>query len=180
VAVLREGVAKRYARAAFDIAVERDRLEEWSRELRYALEVLTEPKLAALLRSRMVSEGAKLEAIQAALPDLDPLVRNLLILMLDKGRLGLLKSIVEEYEKLLKRHQGIAVMEATTAVPLSPEEGETLMQRFSHILGKRVEITWRVEPQLIGGVVIKIGDRLIDGSVATRLKALRRELATAS
>ena len=102
-----------------------------------------------------------------------------LLVLSDKGRTGSLEEIAREFERLNAEHEGIVHAELTTAVELSDEEAQTLLQRIEQASGRKVETTRSVDPDLIGGIVLQVGSHRLDASVRGRLERLRRELVTA-
>ncbi|MEW6034558.1 MAG: ATP synthase F1 subunit delta [Chloroflexota bacterium] len=168
--------AKRYAQAIFELAIERGELDRWREELPQVAEALTDATLAPLLESPRVPFTSKQELLQASLKGLSPLALNLSYLLAKKGKAAIASRIASEYVRLLDSHQGIEHAEVVSAVPLSQEEREAISRRLGEVTGRRVVLESRTDPAIIGGLVIRIGDRLIDGSVRTRLQNLKRDL----
>ncbi len=110
---------------------------------------------------------------------MNPLLLNLLLLLISKGRLGLMGEFADEYQRLWNSHRGIEIAEVTTAVPLTKEDEEKLARHLGRIVGKKVEIKADINPSVIGGFVARIGDRLLDGSIRSKLAALKKEMAGA-
>lgn len=167
--------AKRYAQAAFDIARDRGEIGRWREELRDVALVLAESELAPVLADPKVPQEQKFRALERVL-DVSPLVMNLAKLLVHKGRSQDARAVADAFNRLADAYEGIAHAEVTTAVELSPERLAAIAQQLGQQFGKTVIATNRVDPSIIGGAVIKVGDRLIDGSVRTRLRMLRREL----
>ncbi|MFQ5880456.1 MAG: ATP synthase F1 subunit delta [Dehalococcoidia bacterium] len=172
-----ELAAKRYARAAFAIALAGDGLEGWAADLGLMAAVMGDPQGAAVLESVRLPQPAKYRLLEQALAGIDPLAMNLAKLLVARGRSGLAGQILEEYRALVDEHRGLAHAVVTTAVPLGDAEREAIAQRLGQLTGRQVTVATRVNPGIIGGLVARIGDTLIDGSVRTRLLALRRSLA---
>ena len=101
-------------------------------------------------------------------------------LLIAKGRITLLPEVAQQFERLLNQAQNVVVAEVTTAIPLDAAEEARVAQQLSGMTGKEVRIQTRVDPTIQGGLIARIGDRVIDGSVRTRLAMLRRELAAPS
>ncbi len=171
-------VARRYARAVFDLAVARHDLAEWLRDVRLIQAFLDEPNVAALLESPAVPFERKLELVKQGLSGLPESRLNLVYLLVEHGRVRAIDSIAAELQHLAEEHQGIAVADVTTAVPLDDATSRGVVERLERLTGKKVILKQRVDPSILGGVVARIGDHLIDGSVAGQLAALRAELAT--
>ncbi len=167
--------ARRYAQAAFEIARDRGEIGRWREELRDVATVLAESQLAPLLADPKVPLDQKFRALERVL-DVSPLVMNLAKLLVQKGRSQEARAVAEAFTRLADAYEGIAHAEVTTAVELTPERLNVIEQQLGQQFGKKVVATNRVDPTIIGGAVIRVGDRLIDGSVRTRLRLLRREL----
>lgn len=173
----RDPAAKRYAQAGFELARDRDELDVWGRDLRVLADSLASPEALAFVASRQVGAAGKLEFIQRAAGDLAPLVWNLVRLLAAKERLALLPQIAEHFQVLLDEHEGIAHAEVIAAVVMSDEEQKALAGRLSELTGKQVLVEAQQEPQILGGLVARIGDQLVDGSTRSKLLALKRQLA---
>lgn len=169
--------ARRYAEAAFALAQQSQAEDVWARDLQRLADLLTVPVAEKALTSPAVPAAQKLAAIDAELPDLQPTVRNLVQLLLRRDRLELLPDIAAAYRELLHRARGIVTAQVTTAVPLDEAQRALLAERLSRYLGRQVELETQVDPAILGGVVARVGDLLLDGSVRGRLEALRRRLA---
>ncbi len=103
---------------------------------------------------------------------------NLIGLMLRRGRIDQLPRLAAEFRRLDNARQGITIATATSATALSPDEVRALTQRMEQFTGGRVELDLQVDPSLLGGLVVRVGDRLIDGSVRGRLERLRNQLVS--
>lgn len=171
------GVARRYARAVFDIAQEEHDLDGWLRDLRTIQQVLRGSNLIALLDNPGVSFEEKRQIVESTpLARLAPKRRHFVLLLVENQRTDALDDIVSAYEAELNAARGIVSAKVTTAVPLDAHETEAVKRRLENITGQKVLATMAVDPSLIGGFVARIGDRLIDASVAGRLAALRTSL----
>src|SRR5579875_3681040 len=162
--------ARRYAEAAFALARQTQAEDAWARDLQRLADLLAVPVAEKALTSPAVPAAQKLAAIDAELPDLQPPVRNLVQL--------LLRDIAAAYRELWHRARGIVTAQVTTAVPLSDAQRALLAERLGRYVGRQVELETNVDPSIMGGVVARVGDLLLDGSVRGRLEALRRRLAT--
>ncbi|MDO8674079.1 MAG: ATP synthase F1 subunit delta [Dehalococcoidia bacterium] len=174
------GVARRYARAAFELAIETNDLDGFLSDLKVAAEMMREPRVTAVLQNVKVSRLEKKNLMTQLLTGLRPLVLNLVLLLITKDRQNIIVGIVSEYEQLVNTHRGIEVAEVITAVPVDEEEKAALSDRLSKLTGKRIILSTRVDPQIMGGVIARIGDRVLDGSLRQRLSLLRRSLSQAS
>ncbi|HUU62739.1 MAG TPA: ATP synthase F1 subunit delta [Dehalococcoidia bacterium] len=168
--------ARRHAQAAFQIALEREELDLWRGDLERLSEALKEPLLFTFLESPRIHFEEKARILRQGLEGLNPLVMNLALLLVSRGRLHLVSDMVLEYGRLVDEHRGIAHAEVTTAVPLEPDEKDKLVHRLGDLVGREIVLTTRVAPAIIGGLVARVGDKLIDGSTRSRLLALRESL----
>jgi F-type H+-transporting ATPase subunit delta len=171
-------VAQRiYAKALFDAAKEKGRLEPVRDELHdFADAVDQVPQLRALLESPEVESRDKMTALREILADSDELVRNFLLLVVEKGRAPELAEIVREFDALVAAEEGILDVELTTAVELSDAEATKLLEQIEQVSGRRLRATREVDPELIGGFVLRAGSHRADASVRGRLQRLGREL----
>ena len=169
-----------YANALFEAALDRDRLATVREQLQQVVEAEAQvPELRELLRNPQLDPRARAAAIGDVLGDADELLRNFLLVLADKGRTGQLEEIAREFERLVAEHEGVVHAELTTAVELSDEETTKLLGQIEQASGRKVEATRRVDPDLIGGIVLQVGSHRLDASVRGRLEGLRRRLATA-
>ncbi|MER3419578.1 MAG: F0F1 ATP synthase subunit delta [Chloroflexota bacterium] len=172
-----EILARRYAEAVFAIAREHRTEDQWRDDLRSLADLVRHPQAGRFLTSFRVRREEKRRLLERAL-DVSPLAMNLALLLLQRERLALAPRIAAAYEHMLDAARGVAHAEVTTAVPLAPEDERTVAEHLRRLTGAReVRLTTRVDPAIIGGVIARLGDRLIDGSTRTRLIQLRRTLA---
>jgi F-type H+-transporting ATPase subunit delta len=171
-------VAQRiYANALFESAKEKGRLERVTEDLNAFVEAVGEiPELRALLENPEVESHEKMDALRAILTDADELVRNFLLLVVEKGRTEELGEIVKEFDALVAREEGILDVELTTAVELSDDEATKILAQIEQVSGRRLRATREVSPALIGGFVLRAGSYRADASVRGRLEGLRRQL----
>lgn len=174
--MFRGASARRHAQAIFQIAVEKKALERWKSDLEIIARIMLEPGFYALLENPALHFSKKVELLKEKLANVSPEALNLAFLLVDKGRLRILPDIISEYEKMLDGYYGIEKVEAFTALPLTDTEKEDIKKQLETLLSKKVVLDNKVQGDIIGGLVLKIGDRLIDGSTKTRLKALGKEL----
>jgi F-type H+-transporting ATPase subunit delta len=138
------------------------------------------PELRELLRNPQLDPRAKSAALEAVLGDADELVRNFMLLLAEKGRASQIEEIQREFERLALAEERRLEVELTTAVELEPDEEKRILEQIERASGRKVDATRRVDPDLIGGVVLQAGSLRVDASVRGRLERLRRELATRS
>ena len=138
------------------------------------------PELRELLRNPQLDPRTRAAALEDVLSGGDELLRNFLLLLADKGRIGALEEIAQEFERLVSEEEGVLSAELTTAVELSDEDERRLLKQIEEASGRKVEATRQVDPDLIGGIVLQVGSHRLDASVRGRLERLRRSLVGAS
>ena len=171
-------LARKYSTAIFEIAQEEDKLVEYGRELADVRSGLaTVPAATAFLSNPQVETKAKKELIQKLFEgELSANVYNFLMLLVDKRRIALFEAIEDSYRELSYEARGILIADVTTAAPVDDAQASSIKTKLESITGKQVELRLHEDKDIIGGVVVKIGDRRIDGSVAGRLESLKKEL----
>ena len=171
--------AKRYAQAAFELALARNELESWRESLENIAKLTKNEELMALLENPKFSFAAKKSLLPELLGEINPLSFNLALLLVSRGILRLAGNISQQYNFLLDAHRGIEHAEVIAALPLGDEDKELISRRLEEMVGHKVIIDAQVDPSIIGGFIARIGDTLIDGSVHHRLEALRESLVKA-
>ena len=174
------GVVHRvYARALYDAAREEGIVEETREELAdFVTAVRDVPELRAVLRNPQIDPRAKSSALEAITVGFHDIVRNFLRLLAEKGRIGEVEEMERELERLVAREQGQITVELTTAQALTDDEARGIVDQIAKASGRKVEATRKVDPELIGGVVLQAGSFRIDASVRGRLARLRQELVS--
>jgi F-type H+-transporting ATPase subunit delta len=119
---------------------------------------------------------AKQEFVERTLADFLPEVRNFVLLLTRRRRIRLLPRIYEEFGQLANEYRGIVVAEVTSAVPLDDADKAVIIRQLSELTGRRAILRTQVDPSILGGLIVRIGDKLIDGSLRTRLERLRETL----
>jgi len=169
-----------YARALFEAAEEAGRVDAVASDLAAIAGAMDEvPELRAFLRNPQIDPAGKAEVLEQLTREADELVGNFVRLVAEKGRAGELPEISTELDALVAQAQNRLTVELTTAHELSDAEAKSIVQQIEKASGRTVEATRSVDPNLIGGIVLRIGSHLADGSVRGRLERLRHELATA-
>ncbi|HVM29983.1 MAG TPA: F0F1 ATP synthase subunit delta [Candidatus Limnocylindrales bacterium] len=169
--------ARRYAEAAFEIAERDGTTEQWLDQLTRLGQALSDAQLVRQLEDPAAPLEARSSALVGALgAEILPPVRRLLELVLRRRRLEDIPRIATEFRRLYNRRAGIVQATAISAAPLSDTDVAELRTRLVDIAGSQVDLSLEVDPSLIGGIAVRIGDRLIDGSVRGRLERLRNRL----
>ncbi len=170
---------KRYARAAYELALEKNELEVWREGLKRIAGLATDQKLMALFQDPRVPFDAKKSLLHEGLGEIHPLAFNLAVLLVSKGLLSRGSDIFQEYNNLLDAHYGVERAQVTTALPLAIEEKQVVSSRLGEIVNRKVVIDGQVDPSIIGGFIARIGDTLIDGSIRQKLETLKKNLVEA-
>lgn len=170
---------RRYAEAAFQVAERDGTIAEWRTALDDAASLLDDPDLSRLLSSPAIPVASRQELLgKVAAGRIPAAPMRLVGLLLDRGRIERLPEVAREFRRLHAIREGITQATVTSAAPLTDAEVAALRDRLAASTGGKVEMTVMVDPALLGGIQVRLGDRLIDGSVRGRLDRLRTKLAT--
>ena len=148
--------------------------------MRKIADLATDEKLVALLENPKLSFETKKAILAEFLGTINPLALNLACLLVHKGKLGVAGDISQQYDRLLDIHYGIEHVEVVTALPLDDDDKARIAGRFEKIIGHKVVIDGQIDPSIVGGIKARFGDTLIDGSVKSKLGALRKDLVETS
>ncbi|MEO8228221.1 MAG: ATP synthase F1 subunit delta [Chloroflexota bacterium] len=171
--------ARRYAEAAFEIALRDRTVDAWRRELDDVAGVLTDPAVADVLRNPSIPTAVREDAVRKGLgKSLSGPVLNLILFMIRRGRIEDIAQVAAEFGRLVDQRNGIVHATATTALPLDKAEISALTAQLEQMTGGTVRLIVETDPGLLGGLVVRVGDRLIDGSVRGRLERLRNQLVS--
>ena len=168
---------KRYGQAVFELAQGQGEAAQWGQDFALVSEAFEDADFKALLKHAGVSAEDKRNAVDTVLGGANPMVRNMVNLLVARGLVDAIPDACREYAELLDRQEGRQRVEVTTAVPLAPPEVERITGFISGLIGQEVVVTARVDEEVLGGLVIQIGDRLLDGSARARLNSLRERLS---
>ncbi len=172
----RETAARRYAEAAFQVATADRALNRWQADFAVLGEALANPELAAVMEHPAVPFADKERVLRRSVTEVADGPLNLVLLMIRRGRPGAIPAMRRHFEELVLRQRGITRVEVRTALPLDDEDRVGLERTLEDLAGRQVEFTEVVDPSLIGGISVRIGDRLYDASVRSRLERLRARL----
>lgn len=174
-------LARRYARAVFTVSAREGddaitRRGAWLGEMRELLDA--SPTLDNVFKSPIFSVTEKKKVLGDVMDKLgcDATTRNFCFLLADKERLPWFRSVVDAYTKLLDDARGIVRGKLTTAVPLNQARQEAVKQELEQKAGATLELAFDVDPAILGGVVLKVGDRILDSSLRAQLEILRSTL----
>ncbi len=174
-----ETAVRRYAEAAFEVAIRDDSVKAWRTELDKVASIVSDERVARILANPALPLERRTEIADKIFGKVvSPPVLNLIKLMIRRGRIHGLPRLAAEFRRLDNTRQGITLATATSAAPLTRDEVQALTKRMEQFTGGRIELEVQVDPSLLGGVVVRLGDRLIDGSVRGRLERLRNQLVS--
>ena len=175
--MLKGAIARRYAEAMFQIALKQNTVDRTLEDVKNITQVFANRKLAYLLREPKVPVQRKEKALREALTTrVLSTSLNLALLVVQRELVDMMPNIAKELETLVLNYRNEAIAEVTTAAPLDQEHISSVKHALERSTGKSIIMTTRVDPTILGGVVARVGDQLIDSSVRYRLQALQREL----
>jgi len=166
-----------YARSLFQAAKEAGKLDVVHAELgEFTTAVNEVPELRGLLSNPQIERDERSAALREILADADELLRNFVLLVSEKGRAGEIEEIYGEFDALVAAEQKRLTVELTTAYELSDDEAAAILKRIEKSSGRSVVATRKVDPALIGGIVLQAGSLRVDASVKGRIEGLRHDL----
>lgn len=173
-----ELVGKRYAEALFEVALEMDKLEQFKEEVKVVSDILEqEAKLKTIFQHPKLSKNEKKDIINSLFKNnASQEILNFLYIIVDKGREKFINDIKNEYISLSNEKQGIVEAQAITAVPMGEEEKIELQKKLTKKLNKKVNLTNIIDESIIGGVLVRIEDKVIDASIKGQLDEIQKML----
>lgn len=173
-----ELVGKRYAQALFEVAVELDKLEEYKDEINTVANIFeSEPKLKMIFEHPKLSKNEKKDIVNSIFKGkVSQEIVNLMYIVVDKGRERYINTISKEYTSLSNEKQGIIEAKAITAVAMEEEELSKLEENLSKKFSKKVILTNIVDESVIGGVLVRVEDKVIDSSIKGKLEMIEKSL----
>ncbi len=177
--MLENSAVERYGKALFELAVEENQLGLFGKELSGIYDILVNHSdLERLLNHPRIQEDDKKDLMNKILgSEVSPLILNFIMLIIDKGRESLLKEIIKYYQYLEREARGILEVEVFTAFELTSDNQQKLNTKLSKLTGKEVELKMMIDSTLVGGIKLKIGDQIIDGSIKRHLELIKENLA---
>jgi F-type H+-transporting ATPase subunit delta len=171
-------IASRYARALFNLASSKTELESRQLDLEVFVEALKKnPRLRTFLSASQINREEKRKVLQAILAGkTDEKFLDFLYFILEKGRMNFLEEISREYHHRVKENLGILETNLITAVPAEPKLKERLREKLERAYKKKIEMKEKIDPQLVGGVILVLGNQVMDWSVRDRLLSLKESL----
>jgi F-type H+-transporting ATPase subunit delta len=173
-----EELARVYGRSLFEAALESGRLDEVREQLAQFADALDEHReLAVFFFSPYFSTKEKQEALGRVLTGADPLIVNFLALLIDNHRMPVIFRIRQELERLWEEENRMLPVEITSAIELDPATTENLGRTIGDRSGRRVSLAAHVDPEILGGIIVRVGNSILDASIRNRLEQLRRHVA---
>ncbi len=174
-----EVVARRYARALFDLAVEKNILQQIEADLTGIRQVLAESKeLQTFLQHPQTDAAVKKDKIKSIFSGkVSEYVLSLMLLLIDRRRESILSEVADEFVGMSNRANNVVDAEIVSAVPLDEQELLGIAERFGKKINKTLRMKNDVDPAIVGGLVIRIGDRIYDGSIKGKLARFKQSLA---
>jgi len=177
--MLKGAIARRYAGAIFDIGMKQNTLDRTLEDVQEIAKLFSIRKLAYLLREPNIPAERKETAIRQGLASkVLPTSLNLALLVVQRELVELMPNIARELNQLVLDHKNEATAEVTTATQLDETTQSQVQRALERMTGKKIMLETRVQPNILGGVVARVGDQVIDGSVERRLKLLQQQLLT--
>lgn len=171
---------KRYAKSLLELAVEMGKLEEVKKDIETIISVIDESReFRLLLRSPLVPGNKKEEIFKAVFGDsLGEITNNFISIVTRRAREGELEGIVKGFMALYRKEKGIEEATITSAHPLNAKQEEEIRTKLAKVTGFEIEVIKKVDPEMIGGIKVSVGDKQYNGSVAYQLEQLKRSFAT--
>jgi F-type H+-transporting ATPase subunit delta len=177
--MLKGAIARRYAGAMFGLAIKQNTLDRTRDDVREMGELFAQRKLAYLLREPKIPTKRKETALRQALEDkVLPTSLNLALLVVQRELVDIMPNIAREFEQMVLDYRNEAIAQVTTAAQLDGAQKTTVKQALEKLTDKKILMETRVDPSILGGVVARVGDQIIDGSIRQRLSALQQQLLT--
>ena len=170
-------LARRYAEAYFALAQDANDVAGWREQLAGVAETLGDPAVSDALANPRTSLSERVRLGLQLLDGAAPQARNLARLLIERRRVAIVREILSHYDALSDKASGVVRVEVTTAVPADGALEQRIRDSLSKQLGSDVQTTVRTDPSIVGGLVIRIGDRVIDDSLRTHLQQLQAALA---
>jgi F-type H+-transporting ATPase subunit delta len=175
-----EEIAQVYSRALFEVANEQSKLDEIREQLGEFADALAESHdLQVFLFSPYFATEEKKEGLRKAISGGDEALMNFLDLLIEKHRMPVIFRIRRQFDELWEEENQLLPVDVTSAVELDPALVKELGERVREQTGRKVEVTAHIDPDILGGMVLRVGNSILDASIKNRLNQLRREVAKA-
>jgi F-type H+-transporting ATPase subunit delta len=176
-----EEIARVYSRSLFQVAKEHDKLDVVRDQLAEVADVIADQHdLQVFFFSPYFSTDEKVDGLGRALEDADETVINFLELLIEKHRMPALFRIRREYEALWEKENRLLPVQVTSAIELDESTVRQIGDAIGEQTGRRIELTSSVDPDILGGIVLRVGNSILDASIRNRLEKLRKQVVKAS
>jgi F-type H+-transporting ATPase subunit delta len=171
-------VVKRYAAALFDLAVQDNRMEEYEQEVQVIMNALKdEPDFRAVLQSKQIALKEKIDIIEKVFKDkVSASIVGLMVILVTKGRQDFLMEVFESFVEMVKNKKGILKATVTSAVRLNPDQLEKIKSNLENSTKSQIELDTILDESIIAGLVIRVGDKVVDASVKGKMQLLKKQL----
>ena len=171
--------SKRFSQAIFEIAKETGEFEKWQSDIQKLTALARNVEFLAVMENPKFSFNEKKKLLDMQIKGVSSLAGNLAYILTGQGNFGMVADIFGDYQELLDDYRGIEKAEVTTAVQLDEKEKTNLITYLEKITGKKINLIIKVDANIIGGIIARVGGKIIDGSTSSQLAALKNELASA-
>jgi F-type H+-transporting ATPase subunit delta len=169
--------ARRYAQAALELAIEHSELDVWQRDLARLAREWEDPQVRGYFEDMRVNKTTRLARAREILgPSLSQRPLNMLLLLISRNATNLVPYIARQFVELEQQREQMVLASVTSAIPLTPQQETDLRQRLAQQTGKEVQLQTSIDPSILGGLIIKLGDQLLDLSIAGKLARLRDQV----
>jgi F-type H+-transporting ATPase subunit delta len=170
--------AKRYAQAIFRLGKDCGTLDAWQGDLALLSSIVTDGRIASFLTKPSVAADHKIATLESAIVswNVQPEARKLARMLIQRDRVKMLPEVRELFDEQMRVEHGVAVAVITTADPLNDAEQELVRETLERLTGKQIQFEKTINQDIIGGIIIRIGDQVIDGSVRNKLEKMRSRL----
>jgi F-type H+-transporting ATPase subunit delta len=171
------GAARRYVQAIVELAREEGTFDTWERDLGAIAQLGYEPSVVAYLEDPSIHDDQKIKLVEDAIKGVSQQAQNLVKMLITRRRTDLIPGIVEGFEEAIRLERGQVLADVTTAEPMDEVSQEIVKRQLKQFAGRDVELRLHTDESIIGGVIARIGDQVIDGSVVNQLRRLRARLS---
>lgn len=174
-----EALAEVYARSLYEVAQKQDNIAVIREQLgQFADELAKNRELQVFFFSPYFSTVEKTEGLHKAVDGVDPTLQNFLELLIEKHRMPAVLRMRTVFDRITEDHEGLLPVDITSAIPLDPSTAASLGDQIGKQTGRKIRLNAHVDPEIIGGLVLRVGNQILDASIRTRLERLRRQVAT--
>ena len=168
--------AKRYSQAFFELALENKAIDRWASDLQRIVAAASIQEFSEVMGSPRFSIEKKIKLLQKQFQGISPQALNLVSILAQKGNFALIKTIYADFLAMVDQYKGTAKAEVTTALLIDDRQKASLTESLSKLTGKKVEVSFAVDPGIIGGMIARVDGKIVDGSTRSQLIALKSNI----